>query len=145
MATRDAQPGMPKKRSASGAAGDDVPAFLDALEHPFKREVVALRAIILEADPAIAEGIKWNVPSFRTTEYFATMHLRMKDGVGVILHFGAKKTAASLSGVEIADPSSLLEWLAKDRAMVSFRDVQDIEDKQAAFSALLRAWIRHVA
>ena len=64
-------------------------AFLASLDHPFLREILALREIILGADPSIVEGIKWNAPSFRTSEYFATFHLRARDGVQLILHRGA--------------------------------------------------------
>ena len=67
-----------------------VSAYMAALEHPHKALVEALRRAVLGADPAIAEGIKWNAPSFRTHEYFATTHLRTKDGVGLILHLGAR-------------------------------------------------------
>jgi hypothetical protein len=38
-------------------------------------------------------GTKWNAPSFRTTEFFATLNLRAKDGVDrvwLVLHLGAK-------------------------------------------------------
>ena len=132
----------PTKRSAS--TPESVDAFLAALDHPFKPEVLALRQIILGADPGIAEGIKWNVPSFRTSEYFATLHLRAKDGVQVILHMGAKTRDTSTSGVAIADPESLLEWLAKDRASVKFRDLNDIEVKRSAFVDVIRQWIKVV-
>lgn len=135
-------PVEPTKRSAS--ASESVDAFLAALDHPFKPEVLALRQIILGADPGIAEGIKWNAPSFRTSEYFATMHLRAKDGVQVILHLGAKTRDTSTSGVAIDDPESLLEWLAKDRASVKFRELKDVEAKQSAFVSVIRQWIRYV-
>jgi hypothetical protein len=130
------------KRSAS--TPESVEAFLAALEHPFKQEIVALRQILLAVDPAITEEIKWNAPSFRTSEHFATMNLRVKAGVGVILHFGAKKNAISTTGVAISDPGSLLEWLGKDRAMVTFRDLKDVEAKRKAFVAVIREWIKHV-
>lgn len=97
----------PAKRSPS--APESVEAFLASLDHPFKQEILAVRQIILGADPSIAEGIKWNAPSFRTSEYFATFHLRAKEGVQVILHLGAKTRDSSASGVVIADPESLLE------------------------------------
>jgi hypothetical protein len=71
----------PTKRNAS--APENVETFLASLDHPFKQEILALRQIFLGADPSIAEGIKWNAPSFRTSEYFATFHLRAKDGVQV--------------------------------------------------------------
>ena len=63
----------------------------------------------------VAEAIKWNVPSFRVKEYFATISIRA-DVVQVILHRGAKATAASKTGLTIDDPSDLLEWLGKERA-----------------------------
>jgi hypothetical protein len=139
---------MPKgstSRPARGAsADDDVQAFLDALDHPQKPEILALRRIILGADAAIAEGIKWNAPSFRTSEWFATFHLRAKAGVQVILHFGAKVRDKSGARAAIADPESILAWLADDRASATFHDLRGVEAKQSAFAAVIREWIRHV-
>ena len=57
----------PTKRGAS--APETVEGFLASLDHPFKQEILAIRQVILGADPAIAEGIKWNAPSFRTSEH----------------------------------------------------------------------------
>ncbi len=62
---------------------------------------------------------KWNAPSFRTREYFATTNLRAKTGVGVILHFGAKVGEIAAGPKSIADP-------------------------QSAFQAVLRQWIAYV-
>ena len=130
------------KRGESTPA--DVETFLAALDHPLKPEILALRQIILGADPSITEGIKWNVPSFRTSEYFATMHLRAKDGIQVILHLGAKTRDTAIAGVAIADPGSLLEWLAKDRASVAFRDLKEIDGQRSAFADIIRQWITYV-
>ena len=123
---------------------EDVEIFLAALDHPLKPEILALRQLILAADPSITEGIKWNVPSFRTSEYFATMHLRTKESVQVILHLGAKTRDTSITGVAIADPGSLLVWLAKDRASVTFGDLNDIDARRSAFTDIIRQWITHV-
>jgi hypothetical protein len=130
------------RRSAAGS--ESVGTFLASLDHPLKQEILAIRQMILDADPSIAEAIKWNVPSFYTSEHFATMHLRPKDSVRVILHLGAKPRATATSGIAIADPESLLEWLGKDRASVTFRDLKDIHSKRAAFATLIRQWITHV-
>jgi hypothetical protein len=132
----------PAKRSAP--APESVETFLASLEHPFKQEILALRKIILGADPSISEGIKWNSPSFQTSEYFATMQLRAKDGVQVIMHLGAKLRDTATTGIAIADPESLLEWLAKDRASAKFRDMKDVDAKRSAFASLIREWIKHV-
>lgn len=126
------------------SAPGDVDAFLAALEHPHKAEILALRQTLLAADPRIAEGIKWNAPSFRTSEWFATFHLRAKDDVQIILHFGAKVRDKSTARAAIADPESLLQWLAADRASVKFRDAADVEAKRSAFAAVIRQWIEHV-
>lgn len=125
-------------------AVQSVDAFLEALEHPRKPELLALRTIILGAAPQIGEGIKWNAPSFRTSEYFATFNLRAKDGVQLVLHLGAKKRADTSALQAIADPGALLTWLGTDRATVTFRDLVDVEEKRAAFVELLRQWVAQV-
>ena len=130
------------KRAVS--APEDVEAFLAALDHPFKPEILALRQITLGADPSIAESIKWNAPSFHTSEHFATFQLRAKEGAQIILHLGAKMRDTSVSGIAIADPQALLAWLAKDRASATFRNLQDVETKHSAFSDIIRQWIKYV-
>jgi len=114
------------------------------LDHPFKAELETLRRAILAADPSIAEGIKWNAPSWRTREYFATTHLRSKTGLGLILHLGAKVRELPASGLDIPDPAGLLKWLGKDRAQIEFRSAADLAAKLPALQNLLRNWIRHV-
>jgi hypothetical protein len=61
--------------------------------------------------------------------------------VQFILHLGAKKRDTA---VAIVDPESLLQWLGADRASVRFRDVDHVDAKRAAFSAVIRQWIEHV-
>jgi hypothetical protein len=129
-----------RKRSVS----ESVETFLASLDHPFKQEILALRQIILDAAPSIAEGINWNTLSFRTSEYFVTFHLRAKDGVQIILHLGAKVRENPTSAVAIADPESLLEWIAKDRASAKFRDLKDIDARRSSFAHIIRQWIKHV-
>ena len=126
------------------SAPENVETFLAALDHPFKPEILAIRQIILDADPSIAEAIKWNAPSFYTSEHFATFQLRTKGGVQIILHLGAKKRDTALSGIAIADPQGLLTWLAKDRASATFRDLQDVEARRSAFADIIRQWIGYV-
>jgi len=129
-------------RPGGSQAGEDVAAFMRDLDHPLKAEIEALRQIILGVDPEIREEIKWNAPSFRTTEHFATFNLRTKDRVRIILHTGAKVKETATKGLKIADPDGLLEWLSKDRCLVTFSDGKDIQGKRAALEAILRAWIR---
>jgi hypothetical protein len=122
--------------------GAEVDGFMAQLEHPHKAAIEALRRVVRGADPAIAEGIKWNAPSFRTTEYFATTHLRAKQGVGLILHLGAK--IRDLPDVRIDDPDALLSWPAKDRAMVTFANVDGVRNRKSALEHIVRQWIRYL-
>jgi hypothetical protein len=114
------------------------------LDHPLKKEIEAIRAAILGSDRSIAEGIKWNAPSFRTSEYFATVNLREKKGVGVILHLGAKLRELPAGGMAIDDPDKMLRWLAKDRATIVFEGLADFRARKAAFERIIRQWIVHV-
>ncbi len=139
-------PKSPKRppHTSSADTTEAVDAFMDSLQHPFKAEIQAIRSALLGVDPSIAEGIKWNAPSFRTTEYFATTNLREKAGIGVILHLGAKVRDTLPGGLVLQDPAQLLKWLAKDRAMIVFKDRQDFVAKKAAFEAIVRGWLAHV-
>ncbi len=125
-------------------SSEAVDAFMAALEHPFKAELELLREILLGADPTVAEGIKWNAPSFRTSGYFATTHLRGKGTIGLILHLGAKARELPAGGLAVADPAGLLKWLGKDRAMIEFRQRAEIDSARGALAALIRQWIRYV-
>jgi hypothetical protein len=86
---------MPRKKPTSSSTQavtpkSDLGSFLATLDHPRKKEIFALRKIISGVDPTIGEDIKWNAPSFHTTEHFATFHPRHTDGVQLVLHLGAE-------------------------------------------------------
>ena len=130
-----------RKLNAAADTSAAVDAFMAALEHPFKREIALLRGSILAADPAIAEGIKWNAPSFRTDAYFLTVHLRARRGVALIFHRGAQPRTAAGADWAIPDPAGLLEWLAADRAMATFHHAEEVEAGALPLQAVVRAWI----
>ncbi|MCS5734998.1 DUF1801 domain-containing protein [Herbiconiux daphne] len=140
----------------AGAASASVDAHLDALAHPRRAEIEALRAIILAAgagadagadtdtgaEPVarITESVKWNSPSYATARGdFATMNLR-PTAVRVVLHTGAKADPGH-PDVAIDDPSGLLSWLGHNRALVSFSTLADIDAGRDDFIAVLRQWI----
>jgi hypothetical protein len=61
----------------------------------------------------------------------------------VILHAGAKARGLDLKD-RITDPDGLLEWLAKDRARITFRDATELMRRQDAMVAILKEWILHL-
>ena len=133
-----------KKHDSSADTSMAVAELIHALEEPTKTETELLRAAILGSDSAVSEGIKWNAPSFKTAEYFATTNLRTKTGVGLVLHFGAKARVVAADKDTIDDPKSLLKWVAKDRATAEFKDAKDIEAKRSALQAIVRQWVKYV-
>jgi hypothetical protein len=138
----------PKSKASPHATTSDtseaVDAFMSKLEHPSKDLLQAIRETILDAAPGISEGVKWNAPSFRTHEYFATTNLREKEGIGVILHLGAKVRKGGPVGVDVQDAAQLLKWHAPDRASIRFASASDFRAKKAAFATIVRRWIDHV-
>src|SRR5690606_27545371 len=99
-----------------------------------------LRTVILAVDPSIAEGVKWNTASYRTSDWFATLNgpKQAKEPM-IILHAGAKAKGIVLKD-RVPDPDGLLTWLGNDRAQIVFKDEKDITARQEALQTILRAW-----
>lgn len=121
-----------------------VDRWMAALDHPQKPALQALRKVLCGASKTVREGVKWNAPSFWTTEYFATTGLRTKVApLAVIFHLGAKKKSTKVR-TQIADPDGLLQWLGDDRALLGFQGLADVRKKKAAVQALVRQWLTFV-
>ena len=131
---------MPAKPSKNES--HSVETYLANLQHPLLDDVIELRKLILQVDRSIGESIKWNAPSFYTTEHFATMRFSGKPPLQLILHLGAKKQ--TMPADAIADPDGLLKWLGPDRASVSFPTAGSVAAKRGQLAAILKQWIRHV-
>lgn len=117
-------------------------ALLDAQRHPLREEIDALRSILLGVDPSIAEGVKWNTASYRTTEWFATLNgpKHVKEPM-IILHAGARTKGIMLKD-RIPDPEGLLKWMGSDRAQILFKDAADIKAKEKALRAIVNTWTK---
>ncbi|RYV50396.1 DUF1801 domain-containing protein [Pengzhenrongella frigida] len=103
----------------------------------------ALRALVLEANPAVHEHIKWNSPSYVLDGVDqATISAQGKDGVRLVLHRGA--TTAETTGAPTAftgDPHGLLTWHSDIRASLLVRDLADLTANRAAAVDVVRAWL----
>jgi len=136
----------PRKAPAKKAAkkAEDVDALMATLEHPLKQDIEAVRRTILGAAPGVSEAVKWNSPSFRTEkDFFATINLRAKDQVQVVLHLGAK-VRPDMKAFKVVDPNGLLTWLGKDRAMASLGAGRTLTANKKALEAIVRAWVKQV-
>lgn len=123
---------------ANGPAA--VAQFLQTLDDPRKAEVAQLRTIILGADPGITEQIKWKAPSFcYRGDDRVTMRLHPKGGVQLIFHRGAK--VKDSTDFVYDDQSGLLQWVAKDRATLTFHTLAEITAQQQTLEELVRRWV----
>jgi hypothetical protein len=118
----------------------DVDKFLEELEHPLKELVQRVRLAILAEDAEITEHIKWNAPSFCIDgDDRVTMNLHAKDKLQLIFHRGAK--AKEGGRFKFEDPSGLLDWLAKDRAVVRLASGGEYEDNEDGLLKLVSQWM----
>lgn len=114
--------------------------LLDALGHPRRAEIEALRRMIMRAEPALAETVKWNAPSYVFAgEDRLTMRLQPGSRMELVFHLGARKRHG---GGDCARDFPLLKRLGPDRAMIGFRDMADIEAQAEALGETIRRWMR---
>ena len=121
---------------------DAVDDLINGLDHPLIPEIRALRDLILGVDTAIREEIKWNSPSFYTTEHFATMRLNGKPPLQLILHLGARKQSIPAGAIE--DPQGILKWLGPDRAVVNLPTSDAFAHTRESLAAVIHQWLEYV-
>ena len=115
--------------------------YLATLKHPLKDAIIALRAIVRGADKRFDETIKWNSFSYSVSGADrVTFNVRGKDRVMVVFHVGAKKKSIDLRS-KVSDPKGLLDWPSKDRAIAAFGSVDEITQRKADVTRLVKAWV----
>jgi hypothetical protein len=121
----------------------EVTALLDALNHPFRNEIEQLRICILEANKRLEENIKWNGPNYCfDNEDRITMRVQPPTKqVQLIFHRGAKKLTRPKDKL-ISNKSKMLVWKENDRAIVTFKSLQDIENRKAELKTIVNEWIK---
>lgn len=130
-----------KKGPAAGSNADsDVDEYMASLEHPYKRGVQALREAILGVDSRIQEEVKWNAPSFRAEDHFATFRLHPAPIFQLILHTGAKSKASPRQFC-VSDKSGLVTWAAKNRCFLVFQSDEDALARRDTVIGIVREWI----
>lgn len=121
----------------------EVTAFLDSLTHPFRKEIEQLRIYILSAAKQLTENIKWNGPNYCAEgEDRITMRIQPPTKqIQLIFHRGAKKQEQP-AGRLIANKSKLLTWKENDRAIITFKCLQDIEQAKVELQTIITEWIK---
>ncbi len=119
----------------------EVTKFLNALNHPFREEIEQLRLIILSANASLTENIKWNGPNYCVNdEDRITMKIQPPRQIQLIFHRGAKKQEQPKERL-IQDTSGLLTWKENDRAIATFKNMQQIEAGKGTLNTIINDWI----
>ena len=121
----------------------EVTSFLDGQEHPFRKEIEYLRNCILLSNNNLTENIKWNGPNYCVEgEDRITMRIQPPSKqVQLIFHRGAKKQVQPKEKL-ISNKSKLLVWKENDRAIVTFKSLQDIENGKGELTEIVSEWLR---
>jgi hypothetical protein len=120
-----------------------VTVFLDELNHPFRNEIEQLRICILTANSDLSENIKWNGPNYCfENEDRITMRIQpiTTKQIQIIFHCGAKVKEQPQEKL-IKENFELLVWKGNDRAIATFKNMQDIENGKTDLAKIVAEWI----
>lgn len=119
----------------------EVSAFLDEQSHPLRENIEILRNIILSSNQEIKENIKWNGPNYCFKDQDRiSMRINPPKQLQLIFHRGAKKITQPTTKL-IEEPSSLLVWKENDRAVATFKSIDDIINDKEILQKIVKKWI----
>ena len=120
----------------------EVTKFLDEQNHPFRKEIEQVRNYILSANPDLTENIKWNGPNYCVGNADRiTMRIQPPSKqVQLIFHRGVSKQAQPEDKL-IANKSKRLVWKENDRAIITFKSLEDIENGKSELIEIVTEWI----
>jgi uncharacterized protein YdhG (YjbR/CyaY superfamily) len=122
-----------KKKNPVADNTEQVDAFMDKLDHPFKAEVEMVREIIKNVDKDIVEQVKWNAPSFSYKgETLVTFNLWEKKCIHLVFH------NPMISKVK----STLLEGDYDHRRMAYFTNKSEIQAKRKTLEKAVKDLIK---
>lgn len=119
----------------------EVTTFLDKLNHPFRSEIEELRQIILNSNSDIIENIKWNGPNYIfNNEDRITIKINPPKIIQIIFHCGAKVKEQPQNKL-IDNDFGLLQWKENNRAVASFKSMNDIEINKEQIQSIVKQWL----
>ena len=118
-----------------------VPEFLEDLDIGKRRQVEALRKIILDC-VSVTEHIKWNSPSYvYKDEDRITFNVHGND-IKILIHMGATRKEDKQATPIMNDETDLIKWSSNIRGIVAFKDIDDIAAKKSDFENILHNWLK---
>ena len=127
-------------------AEEQITQHIQSLDESIRDTVQLLREIILSTDTEISEQIKWNNPAFY---YNGEMKpFDPKEYKRDMIVFNLHKNRIMLvfpSGAKVNDTSGLLTGnYADGRRITVFKDMGDVQAKDAALRNVIKQWLKLV-
>jgi hypothetical protein len=119
--------------TARGRRSAEVEALLDERAHPMRVEIDRLRTVLLAADPRLTESVKWGGPTFSFADSSSPLATIVLRGTRALTLFFQE-------GAALPDPSRILHGEAAHVRTARFSSAKDIEEKEDALRALVRAF-----
>ena len=136
------KPKAPPKKASKLSGPEEVAEFMNKLDHPLKKDIEAVRAIILSANKEITEHIKWKAPSFCFNgEDRVTFNIR-NECILLVFHRGAKVKESKGDGPIFKDTTGLLEWVSHDRALVKLNNSKEVKAKKDLLKKVVSQWVK---
>jgi len=124
------------KKALEGKLTDaeKVKQYMDAADHPLKKEVEVLRKVIKSADSRLGERIKWNAPSYYYKEDIVTFGPVRQGKVLLVFHHP----------FVVKVKSELLEGDYKDRRLVYFDSMSAIKNNKDELQRIIQEIIAKI-
>ncbi len=124
---------------------EEVTKFLNDLNHPLRKEIEQLRQVVLSANAGLSENIKWNGPNFCFQgQDRISMRIQPPKQLQLIFHRGVK-VLVQPSETLIQDKSNLLTWKTNDRAVATYKSIEEILSSKPALTKIINDWVAAAA
>lgn len=134
---------MAGKKIKDNSSIDGVDIFMEKLDHPYKDAVNRLRTLIKGINVEICEEIKWNAPSYKLADHFATFKLHPTKTIQIVLHRGAKPKPLDKAFM-LDDQHNILKWVAADRCVITLNSSKQATDLEIEVCKLISEWIKQL-
>ena len=119
----------------------EVTCFLDSTKPPLRDEIDALRTIIMSTGLNLAESIKWNAPNYSINgNDRITLRIDSPKQIQIIFHRGAKVQTQPTERI-LSNKYSILLWKENDRAIASFKNLNEIQENSKMIKEIVINWI----
>ncbi len=118
--------------------------FLDSLEDNQRTQVEFVRKIILNAEPELAENIKWNALNYvyKQHDRLTFTILNKEKKVALVLHKGTQEKEDKKAKPIMNEESGMVKWLSNIRGIIIFDDLEEITQNAPKLKEILIQWLR---